>query len=128
MHPGLLAFASGGLLYIASAAVSAMQATGGAKASAWLAVAAVAFCHAALGCLVIGQRSDVTGSDRSPFLRVVASILMTALALATAMGVVVLFPLPVSPDMALILVTLSVVASAVALTLTAGRAWRRPDR
>ena len=128
MHPGLLAFASGGLLYIASAAVSAMQITGGAKASAWLAVAAVALCHVALGFLVIGPRSDATGSDRSPFVRVAVSFLMTTLALAAAMGVVVVFPLPVSSDMALILVTLSVVASAAALTLTAGRAWCRPDR
>jgi hypothetical protein len=128
MHPGFLALVSGGLLYIASAAVSSMQAFGEAKVLAWLGVGAVVLCHAALGFLVIGDQGAVSRSARMLLLRAAASGLMTALVLAAAVLVVSLFPLPLAPDMALILMVLSVLASIMVLTVTAGRTWRGPNR
>lgn len=128
MHPGLLAFASGGLLYIASAAVNAIQTSGAIKGSAWLGVAVVALCHAGLGFFAINDHSEAPPSAGGFALRVAVSALLTALALAAAVVVHALFPLPMAPDIALILVALTVVASAVALALTVRRAWRAPDR
>jgi hypothetical protein len=128
MHPGVLAFASGGLLYVASAAVSSIQGSGDIKGLAWLGVAAVALCHAALGFFAIGDQREASGSAQMLFLRVATSIVMTSLAFAAAIVAVSLFPLALAPNVALSLVALSVLASIVALTLTAGRAWRGPNR
>lgn len=128
MHPGFLALVSGGLLYIASAAVSSMQAFGEAKTLAWLGVGSVVLCHAVLGFLVIGDHGAVSRSARMLVLRVAASGLMTALALSVAVLAVSLFPLPLAPDMAMILMALCVFASVTVLTVTAGRAWRGPNR
>ncbi len=124
MHPGLLALVSGGLLYIASAAVGAMQASGTVSALAWLGVAAVALCHAAQGYLVIGGQSAVSQSFGTIVFRVGASVLTTALILAAAIIAVSLFPLPLDPNVAWGLVALSVLASVLALRLAAGRSWR----
>ena len=124
MHPGFLALISGGLIYIASAAVGAMQASGEVGILAWLGVAAVALCHAAQGFFVIGDRSAVSHSIRTTFFRAGASALMTALVLAVAMTAVSFFPLPFARTTALSLVVVSVLASALVLTMTAGRSWR----
>ena len=128
MHPGFVAFASGGLLYITSAAMSSLQVSGEIRGLAWLGVAAVAFCHAALGFLAIGDRAEASRSPQTLFICGAASILMTTLVFAAAITAVSLFPLALSPNAALVLVALSVLASAVALILTAGRAWRGPNR
>jgi hypothetical protein len=124
MRPGFLALVSGGLLYIASAAVGAIQASGHAGGLAWLGVAAVALCHAVQGYLVIGDQSGGSQTIRTIALRAGVSGVMTALALAAAITAVSFFPLPLAPSSAFVLVVLSVLASAVALTLTAGRSWR----
>jgi hypothetical protein len=124
MHPGVLALVSGGLLYIASAAVGSLQASSEISGSAWLGVAAVALCHAAQGYFVIGDQGAVSQSIRNIFFRAGVSALSTALVLAAAITAVSVFPLPLGPNLALILVVLSVLASAVALTLTAGRSKR----
>jgi hypothetical protein len=127
MHPGLLAFASGGLLYVASAAVNSIQMSGQIKGLAWLGVAAVALCHAGLGFLVIRNHSQASWSNRMFALRILVSVLLTALALAAAVVAASLFPLPMAPSMALLLVALSVLASAIALTVIAGRVRRGMD-
>ena len=127
MHPGLLAFASGGLLYVASAAVNSIQMSGHIKGVAWLGVAAVALCHAGLGFLVIRNHSQAPWSNRVFALRILVSVLLTALALAAAVVAASLFPLPMAPSMALFLIALSVLASAVALTVIAGRVRRDMD-
>jgi hypothetical protein len=123
MHPGFLALVSGGLLYIAIAAVGAMQASGDVSGLAWLGVAAVALCHAVQGYLVIGDHAE-SRSGGAILFRAVASALTTALVLAAALTAVSFFPLRLAPSSAFVLVVLSVLASAVALTLTAGRSWR----
>ena len=124
MHPGVLALVSGGLLYIASAAVGSLHASSDIGGLAWLGVAAVAFCHAAQGYFVIGDQSAEARSIRTIFFRAGASALLTALVLAAAVIAVSLFPLPLGPNTALTLVVLSVLASALALTLTAGLSKR----
>jgi hypothetical protein len=124
MHPGLLAFASGGLLYVASAAVSSIQLSGQIKGLAWLGVAVVALCHAGLGFFAIRNHSPAPWSNRVFALRLLASVLVTALALTAAVVAAWLFPLSLAPSIALMLVALSVLASAVALTVIAGRVWR----
>lgn len=126
MHPGLLAFASGGFLYIASAAMGSLHGASEIKGLAWLGVAAVALCHAGLGFFAI---SDLRPAEPLPSTsivvgRVVASLLMTALALVAATAAASLFPLPITADVALTLVAVSVLASAVTLTLTVGRSRR----
>jgi hypothetical protein len=128
MHPGFLALISGGLIYIASAAVGAMQASGEVSALAWLGIAAVAVCHAAQGFFVIGDRAAVSQSIRTIFLRAGASALMTELVLAAAVIAVSFFPLPLARTTALSLVVVSVLASALVLTVTAGRSWRSLGR
>jgi hypothetical protein len=127
MHPGLLAFASGGLLYVASAAVSSIQMSGQIKGLAWLGVAAVALCHAGLGFFAARKQSQAPWSNRVFALQFLVSFLVTALALTAAVAAASLFPLSMAPSIALILVVLSVLASAVALTVVAGRVWRGMD-
>ena len=128
MHPSFLALISGGLIYIASAAVGAMQASGEVGVLAWLGVAAVALCHAAQGFFVIGDRSAVSQSIRTTLFRAGASALMTVLVLAVAITAVAFFPLPFARTTALSLVVVSVLASALVLTVTAGRSWRSLGR
>ena len=129
MHPGLLAFASGGFLYIASAAVGSLHGPSEIQGLAWLGVAAVALCHAGLGFFAIGDLRPAAPLPSTGILvgRAVASLLMTALALAIATAAVSLFPLSMTPGVALTLVAVSVLASAVALTLTVGRLRREQD-
>lgn len=125
MHPGFLAFASGGLLYVASAAMGSVQASGVVRGLAWLAVAAVVLCHAGLGFFAIGdRRAEAVPSTGIFVVRAAASLLMTVVALTAAFLAVVLFPISMAPNMALSLVALSALASAVALTLAAGRVLR----
>lgn len=128
MHPGFSALVSGGLLYVASAAVMSMQASGDVGALAWLGVGAVVLCHAAQGFFAIGDQGDASRSTRVLGLRVAAGALVTALVLATALLAVSLFPLPMAPETARILIVLSVLASALALTVTVGRTRRAPNR
>lgn len=124
MHPGLLAFASGGFLYIASAAVGSLPGASEIKGLAWLGVVAVALCHAGLGFFAIGDLRPDLPSTGMVVGQVVASLLMTALALVAAIAAASLFPLSIRPDVALTLVAVSVLASAVSLTLTVGRSRR----
>lgn len=128
MHPGLLAMVSGGLLYIASAAVSSMRASGDVGGLAWLSVGAVVLCHAVQGFFVIGGQEAVSRSGHMLALRAAAGVLMSVLVLAAALFAASLFPLRLAPDMAFILMVLSVLASATALTVTVSRVWRRTNR
>lgn len=122
-----MAFASGGFLYVASAAVGSLPGASEIKGVAWLGVAAVALCHAGIGFFVIGDLRPTPPPTGMPISRVVASLLMTALVLVAATVAASLIPLSIKPPVALTLVAMSVLASAVTLTLTVCRSRREQD-
>jgi len=126
----LVAVLSGAALYAACVAAVALQA-GGASALWWLAVAAVALCHAGSGLLAMSARAAGQGfaSATSPAI----SLGITGIVLAAALLLVFRFPIHVSQEAAMLLLGACVVVGAMVLAVAYSRriadpGARRPGR
>ena len=102
---GLVALASGATLYVAFVAAFSLH-DGGASALWWLAVAAVALCHAASGFLTMGVGGAASATG------VTISLGITGIISVAALLLVFRFPIHLPKGAAILLLGVCVVTGA----------------
>ena len=117
MGLGLVALASGATLYVACVAALSLHA-GGASALGWLAVVAVALCHAASGFLTMGAGGAASATNAA------ISLGITGITSAAALLLVFRFPIHLPEGPAMLLLGVCAVAGAA---IVAVAYLRRPS-
>lgn len=114
----LVAVLSGAALYAACVAAAALQA-GGASALWWLAVVAVALCHAGSGLLAMN--APAAGQGIASATGSAVSLGITGIVLAAALLLVFRFPIRLPPGTAMLLLGACVVVGAMVLAVAYSR-------
>lgn len=121
MNLAVLAFLSGGLLFLTSTAVVALQLNGITSKLWWIALAAVALCHAGMGFLAMrGDEAFARGQRGTGAFCLAASLAITAAASVAAALAAIWFPIALSPGVAFVLIAASISVGGVVLAAALG--------